>query len=119
MEPRDVRVLMLHAQRYIQLYIDAKWVGADNTASFQLSLRPQFVVGGSYNTTQTIEEFQYSEAEGKTLASLSREDSNCDFQAVVRVTFTRNREDYSLVFLSGFKVAGVSGNILDGVEEGN
>ncbi len=103
MEPRDVRVLMLHAQRYVQRYINVNWIGAGNTASFHLSHHPQFFAGGSCNTP-LLTEFQHNEVEGKTFASLPREYSNCDFRAVVKVTFTRNSEEYSLDFSTGFTI---------------
>ncbi len=110
MEPRDVRVLMLHAQCHIQLYINVNRIGVDNTTSFHLSHHPQFFAGGACGAP-TITEFQHSEVEDRTLASLPREYSNCDFRAVVKVTFMRNSEEYSLDFSTGFTIG--SGSATD------
>ncbi len=114
MEPRDVHFLMLLVQREVQLHVDTNRIGVDNTAGFHLSYDQQIPGTFQHLSGLPVQEFEYNEDQDVHLPDLPdiwQTARTSDFRAVVKVTYTRNTEEYSLVFSSGFKVG--TGRILD------
>ncbi len=107
MEPSDLHFLLLLAQQAIQTHIDQKQIGRSNLAAFHLSYNQQFptMAPPPHGIMPSVVEFQYDEVEGRILPTVPVHVGDAvDFYAVVKVTFIRNFEEYTLVFHGGFKV---------------
>lgn len=107
MEPLDVRYFMLILQRRVQLYIDERLINGDNTTGFLVSYNQ--LIRGLYPRWYGVPvvEFDYDEVEGENLPDLPDDWKAChqsDFRAIVKATFTRNSEEYTFTFRSGFRV---------------
>lgn len=112
--------LLRHAQRLVQVHINKKCIGVNNTASFRLSYTQQFSRPPTPEVDATtrrrispsVEEFQCEVIEGETLPSLSVRfgDAN-DFRAVVEAVFARNFENHSFTFSCSFKIG--TGGVLE------
>ncbi len=117
MGPRDARLFMLHVQRTVQQHIHAKWIGADNAAAFHISYNLQTPSTFQHWSAPPVTEFEFVEGGGGLLdlPDIWQATHTSAFRAIVKATFTRSREQATLVFSSSFEVG--TGRVLDIVDD--